>query len=212
MIFDLVISNQMDPWDIDITNLANRYLENVHRMVKINLPLSGKTLFTSSLLLRMKADNIMPKENGHNGHNGHEDNDWENSNYPDNDSYNIPPLTIPLRRYAERKVTIFELVDSLQRALSEELLRNNFPVRHRKKPTLIIKVDEETIKAKIFNLYEHLKELKKEKEVIRFNELLKEHNRRNIIDLLLHLLYLDSKGKIIIWQKRIFGEILITLR
>jgi segregation and condensation protein A len=212
MLVDLVLRDEMDPWDIDIVSLANRFLEEVRRMVKINLRLSGKTLLTSSLLLRMKSENLMPEENGHNGHNGHEDYGWDDGAYYEDASYNIPSLPVPLRRRAERKVTLFELVEALQRALSEEMIRKNFPPKPRAKPKLIIKVDEETVREKILSLYDRLQELAKDREVIRFNELLSEQTRRHIIEVLLYLLYLDSQGKLIIWQKELFGEVFITLR
>lgn len=213
MLVDLVLRDEMDPWDIDIVSLANRFLEEVRRMVKINLRLSGKTLLTSSLLLRMKSENPMSEENGHNGHNGHEDYGWDDGAYYGDDAgHNIPSLPVPLRRRAERKVTLFELVEALQRALSEEMIRKNFPPNPRIKPKLIIKVDEETVREKILSLYDRLQELAKDMEVIRFNELLIEQTRRHIIEVLLYLLYLDSQGKLIIWQKELFGEIFITLR
>ena len=213
MLVDLVLRDEMDPWDIDIVSLANRFLEEVRRMVKINLRLSGKTLLTSSLLLRMKSENLMPEENGHNGHNGHEDYSWEDGAHYDGDAgYNIPSLPVPLRRRAERKVNLFELVEALQRALSEEMIKKNFPPKPRAKSKLIIKVDEETVREKILTLYDRLQKLAKDREVIRFNELLIEQTRRHVIEVLLYLLYLDSQGKLIIWQKELFGEIFITLR
>jgi segregation and condensation protein A len=212
MLVDLVLRDEMDPWDIDIVSLSNRFLEEVRRMVKINLRLSGKTLLTSSILLRMKSDNLMPEENGHNGHNGHEDYGWDDGAYYEDVSYNIPSLPVPLRRRAERKVTLFELIEALQRALNEEMIRKNFPPRPRAKPKLIIKVDEETLREKILSLYDRVLELTKLHEVVRFSELLHETNRMHIVELLLYLLYLDSQGKITVWQKELFGEIFITMR
>lgn len=212
MLVELVLRDEMDPWDIDIASLANRYLEEVRRMVKINLRLSGNTLLTSSILLRMKSENLMPEENGHNGHNGHDDYGWEDGAHYEDAAYNIPPLPVPLRRRAERKVTLFELIDALQRALNEEMLRKNFPPRPRTKPKLIIKVDEESVKEKILTLYDRVLELMRSHEVIRFTELLHEQTRRHIIEVLLYLLYLDSQGKLRVWQKELFGEIFITAR
>lgn len=208
MVVDLVLRDEMDPWDIDIIGLANRFLEEVRRMARINLRLSGKTLLTSSILLRMKSEHLMPQENGHNGH-SYEDY-WEDGAYYT--EIDIPPIITPLRRRTERKVTLFELVDALQRALNEEMLRKNFPPKPRSKPKLIIKVDEESVKEKIISLYDRLQELSKHTEVIRFVELLPEQTRRHIIEIFLYLLYLDSQGKLIIWQKELFGEIFITMR
>ncbi len=212
MLVDLVIQGEMDPWDIDIASLAQRFLEEVRSMVKLNLRLSGKTLLTSAILLRMKSEHIMPQENGHNGHNGHdayEDYGWDEAYDLD---FNVPPLTTPLRRRAERRVTLFELVEALQQALNEEVIRKNFPPRRRVKPKLVIQVDEESIREKIISLYDRLLELAQQNEVLRFGELIYDPTPRHVVETLLYLLYLDSQGKLTVWQEELFGEIFITLR
>jgi segregation and condensation protein A len=209
MLVDLVLQGEMDPWDIDIASLAQRFLEEVRNMSKLNLRLSGKTLLTSAILLRMKSEHLMPEENGHDGY---EEYSWEDAYNDVSYDVDVPPLPTPLRRRAERRVTLFELVEALQRALNEEIIRKNFPPQPRAKPKLIIKVDEETIREKILTLYDRLLELAQHCEVIRFHELLREHSRRHVVELLLYLLYLDSQGKLTVWQEELFGEIFITLR
>jgi segregation and condensation protein A len=62
MLVDLVISDEIDPWEIDIADIANRFLEKIREMSKINLRLSGKTLLTASILLRMKSESLIPQE------------------------------------------------------------------------------------------------------------------------------------------------------
>ena len=62
MLVDLVISDEMDPWQIDIAEIASRFLEKVREMVDLNLRLSGKTLLASSVLLRMKSESLLPRE------------------------------------------------------------------------------------------------------------------------------------------------------
>lgn len=212
MLIDLVIQGEMDPWDIDIASLAQRFLEEVRNMVKLNLRLSGKTLLTSAILLRMKSEQIMPQENGHNGHNGHdgyEDYGWDEAYSLD---FDVPPLTTPLRRRSERRVTLFELVEALQQALNEEVIRKNFPPRRRTKPKLVIQVDEESIREKILSLYDRLMELARQNDVLRFGEIIYDPAPRHVVETLLYLLYLDSQGKLTVWQEELFGEIFITLR
>lgn len=212
MLVDLVIQGEMDPWDIDIASLAQRFLEEVRNMVKLNLRLSGKTLLTSAILLRMKSEHLMPQENGHNGHNAHEaydDYGWDESY---DMTLNVPPLPTPLRRRAERRVTLFELVEALQQALNEEVIRRNFPPRRRAKPKLVIQVDEESIREKILSFYDRILELAQEREVLRFGELIYDPTPTRVVETFLFLLYLDSEGKLTVWQEELFGEIFITLR
>jgi segregation and condensation protein A len=210
MLVDLVIQGEMDPWDIDIARLAQRFVEDVRNMIKLNLRLSGKTLLTSAILLRMKSEHIMPQENGHNGHNGHDEYYGWDEGY--NLDIDVPPLSTPLRRRAERRVTLFELVEALQQALNEEAIRRNFPPRRRVRKKLVIQIDEESIREKIISLYDRLMEMAQQKEVLRFAELVYNPTPLHVVETLLYLLYLDSQGKLTVWQEELFGEIFITLR
>ena len=204
ILMDLVISDELDPWDIDIADIANRFIEEVKKMAKLNLRLSGKTILASSILLRMKSDSLVPKEDP----SFEEDFGWDY--FPDEQADEITPIGTPVRRRAERKTTLFELIDALQRALNEEMIRKNFPSGERPKPKMVIPIDEETIKERMAKIYDTLQELTKATEVIKFSDLL-QGKREDIIAVLVALLYLDSQHQITIWQKEIFGEIFITL-
>jgi segregation and condensation protein A len=215
ILVDLVTSEKMDPWDIDIEDIANKFLEKIRQMAKINLRLSGKTLLTSSLLLRMKSDNILPPENG----NGWDD-EWSEgieelgwvSNVALQQSETLPELSFPLRRLNGKKCSLFELVDALQKALGEEMLRKNFPKIVKTKRKMKFQVDEEDITVKIGKLYEKLKSMAKLEDPIKFSSLIGDGTKEDIVRVLLPLLHLDSQRKIKIWQKELFGEIFISMR
>jgi segregation and condensation protein A len=204
ILMDLVISEELDPWDIDIDDIANRFIEEVKKMAKLNLRLSGKTILASSILLRMKSDSLVPKEEPP------IDDDFGWDYFPDEDSDEITPIGTPVRRRAERKTTLFELIDALQRALNEEMIRKNFPRGERPKPKMVIPVDEETIKERMTKIYDTIQRLAESTEVIKFSDLLSE-KRDDIIVILVALLHLDAQRQITIWQKELFGEIFITL-
>jgi segregation and condensation protein A len=204
ILMDLVISDELDPWDIDVADIANRFIEEVKKMTKLNLRLSGKTILASSILLRMKSDSLVPKEEP----SFEEDFGWDY--FPDEQADEIMPIGTPVRRRGERKTTLFELIDALQRALNEEMIRKNFPSGERPKPKMVIPIDEETMKERMTKIYDTLQELTKATEVVRFSDLL-QGKREDIIAVLVTLLYLDSQRQITIWQKELFGEIFITL-
>lgn len=205
MLVDLVISEELDPWDIDIGDIAKRFLERVKRMHRINLRLSGKTLLASSILLRMKSESIVPREDEEE----EEEESWDEGHDELEERAEVPPISTPVRRRAGRKTTLFELIEALQRALSEEIIRKNFPREGRPRPKLVIQVDEEGIKEKMAKVFEKVQKLTDIAEVIKFSDLIAE--RREIVEVLLALLYLDSQRKITIWQKELFGEIFITI-
>lgn len=49
-------SGEIDPWNIDIVEVTDRFLGELERMKALDLRISGRTLFFASLLLRMKSE------------------------------------------------------------------------------------------------------------------------------------------------------------
>ncbi|MFQ6136048.1 MAG: segregation/condensation protein A [Candidatus Hydrothermarchaeales archaeon] len=207
MLIDLVVSEELDPWDIDIEEIANKFLEKINRMQRINLRLSGRTLLTSSILLRMKSEDLLPPPEE--WEDEIEDFDWD----LEYDDYDAPPLLeIPMQRRTEQSTSLFELVDALQRALSEETLRKNFPERERAKRILVLQVDEEDIKERIEKTFKKIRSLAKSKNTLLLSDIISEETRSNVVETIVTLLYLDTQQRIRIWQEKLFGEIFISLR
>ncbi len=207
LLIDMVIADELDPWNIDIADIAMRFLEKVRSMARVNLALSGKTLLAAAILLRMKSERIIPEEESEKEAEVYFE--FPSSLECSEKEREILPLSAPVRRRENRKTTLFELIEALQRALSEEMIRKNFPRNIRQKPKLVIQVDEGDIKEKIDRVFERIKKLAEITEVIKFSDIV--GSKKEIVEILLALLYLDSQRKITIWQKELFGEIFITL-
>ena len=61
IIYDLISSEQLDPWNIDITLLCRSYLTRVREMQENNFFVSSKALLIAALLLRIKSDLLVDK-------------------------------------------------------------------------------------------------------------------------------------------------------
>ena len=59
ILFDLIKSGEIDPWDIDISILSHKYLETVRKMQEANLFISGKGILASAILLKIKSDRLV---------------------------------------------------------------------------------------------------------------------------------------------------------
>lgn len=54
---------EIDPWNIDIVEVTDRFLAELERRRELDLRISGRTLFYSSVLLRMKSEYLdVPQE------------------------------------------------------------------------------------------------------------------------------------------------------
>lgn len=49
-------SNQIDPWNIDIVDVTDKYLQRLVEMKSSNLRLTGRALLFAAILLRLKSD------------------------------------------------------------------------------------------------------------------------------------------------------------
>ena len=47
VLMDLVLSREIDPWDIDIIDLTNKFLERIRKLKNLDLRISGKTILTA---------------------------------------------------------------------------------------------------------------------------------------------------------------------
>lgn len=62
LIYELVRTEQMDPWDIDISLLTKRYLETLKELKKTNFFISGKVLLAAAILLKLKSNKLLTED------------------------------------------------------------------------------------------------------------------------------------------------------
>ena len=55
MIQELVKNEDMDPWDVDISVLAEKFMQMIEEMRETNLKISGKVVLAATILLRLKS-------------------------------------------------------------------------------------------------------------------------------------------------------------
>src|SRR6056297_3446262 len=61
IIYDLINTEQLNPWNINLTILSNKYLEKVREIEEADFFISSKVLFAASLLLRIKSEILLNK-------------------------------------------------------------------------------------------------------------------------------------------------------
>src|SRR3989344_1744538 len=60
IIYDLINTEQLDPWNVDIIILTNRFLEKIQELEE-NYFVSSKVLLAAALLLRIKSEILLNK-------------------------------------------------------------------------------------------------------------------------------------------------------
>ena len=62
IIYDLVKSDQMDPWDIDISKLTKLFIDKLNNLKKFNFKVSGKAVLAAALLLKIKSNRLVGED------------------------------------------------------------------------------------------------------------------------------------------------------
>src|SRR3989344_8604912 len=161
IIYDLVKSEQMDPWDIDVSLLAHRYLETVKKMQELNFTISGKVILASAILLRIKSHKLVeedllrfeelinPREEEFEGDLF---GDVDLSQIEENRVVIIPKTPQPRKR----KVSVEDLVDALQKALASSNRRSLRMLESRITPKVEIPEKKVDITHVIKDVYDRI--------------------------------------------------------
>jgi len=119
IIYDLVKTNEMDPWDVDVSELSKSFIERLKQMKEMDLRLSGKVVLAAVILLRIKSKRLVSDDIAYfdNMVSGDEESlmdDQETLKYPKVKGIKLIPKTPQPRK---RKVSVYDLVEALQQAL-----------------------------------------------------------------------------------------------
>ena len=58
ILVNLARTGKIDPWNIDIVEVTDQYLQMLGELKSQDLKLTGKTLLFAAILLRMKSDSM----------------------------------------------------------------------------------------------------------------------------------------------------------
>src|SRR3989338_2864974 len=216
VIYELVKSEQMDPWDIDVGLLAQKYIEMLRTLKEHDFRMSGKVLLAAAILLKLKSTKLVGEDlseldrlligvNEEMEELGFD----EASDIPK--LTEIPTLIPRTPQPRKRKVSIYDLVEALERALEVKKRRllhsipplNLEPPKKRRDITEIIREVYGRIKSFFFTALP---------EKLTFTKLLPSESKEDKVHTFIPLLYLAQQSKIELVQEAPFGEIEVLLK
>lgn len=202
ILLQLVTMGKVDPWNIDIVDLTEKYIERIREMQDLDLRISARAILAASILLRMKTEALLY---------GGEDEEGEEEE-EEKIRVEVEPYVPPLRR-VERYYTLDDLIEALMDALEEAEKKK--PKKKKK-----VEIEEEIfvvddfrvdIEKHVNRLYEIVKELYEEtKEKISFWDLIFDPTPKIVARTFLYLLFLANMGKVELIQEEPFGEIFVV--
>jgi segregation and condensation protein A len=216
---------EIDPWNIDIVEVTDRFLSELERRKELDLRISGRTLFYAATLLRMKSEHLEQLAL---------DVDLEFSEDTDEESGDefsfdidvdehqvigpVDRLEREIKRRLERKqfrrhpVTLYELITELKNAEKEERrrqrLRSYGPEEFYDADDIVSIAHEERYQESAIQVLEACRECPSPGERITLAELIR-RTGWSVPDLYIPLLFLMFEGDITLEQEDFFGDLFI---
>ncbi len=216
IIYDLINTEQLDPWDIDIALLAQKFLGRIRELEEANFFISSKVLMATAFLLRIKTEILLNEEIQSLDEilfGKKEEKRYQQERIELEDD--IPQLVArtPLPRF--KKVTLHELLAALGKAIKTENRRIQRVVivkQQEFEATALLPKKRINIHERIREVYAQLKKIFAKKETkLAFSELAGTSIEERVATFI-PLLHLDNQHKIWLKQEGHFTEIWILLK
>lgn len=221
LIYDLVKSEEMDPWDIDVAILSQRFITVIKEMQENDLKISGKMLLAAAILLKMKSAHLIDHDialldqliNETEEEIMDEVEDWIDESGQEKSGEKQEYKLIPRHpQPRDRKVSIHDLVDALQKAMEskKKVLQKYKPVKFSMPEH---KFDIMEIIRELYNKITYYSDKEKAENIeLTFTKLLPPRaGRLEKVYTFIPMLHLDNQRKINTRQEEEFGEIYIRL-
>ncbi|MFA5312244.1 MAG: segregation/condensation protein A [Methanomassiliicoccales archaeon] len=223
LVFELVLSNNFDPWDVNLMEFSRLYAKKMHGD-EVNFIVAGRLMFMAWSIFRMQSQEVLTL------HDRQESCELMFSDFDMDmlDEFVEDPalaridtkvpagveLTEAVRHHSSRPVSLVELLDAFEEAKLDVEVQLQ---RQRVKEVLRSKVVKFDDKA-------HLEDLEKDVEVtwrrimrcgngpIAFEDLI-EGGKEDAVTVFVSLLFLCRSGKISLWQDDIpYGQISLEIK
>src|SRR3989344_954793 len=193
-LIDLIQSEKMDPWDVDLSQIADKYLDKIRSLEALELRIPANVILASSILLRFKAEALV----------------WRK----DEDDYfveeplliqeNLPELVFKPNRPRSRRVTLSELMKAMESVLKEgKKIQRIIPAPI----ALNIQLSPRTMGQRIQEVFKRAHALKDADNLVLFSEF----SEGRTVEHFIPMLHLVNSQKVDAWQDEIFGEIFLKV-
>jgi segregation and condensation protein A len=217
IIYDLIKTEQLDPWDIDIGLLANRYVEIIQQLEDADFFISSKVLLACSLLLRLKSEILINSyiQDLNAALYGQKENPRYELERLEIDEGELPTLVprTPMARH--RKVTLKELMGALNKAIDTENRRIKREIKGRQAEKSMLEVMPRGVhvplKVRVKNIFGIVNgHIKSGNDHMKFSHLApaKEEQLASFVP----VLHLANNGKVYLRQPVHFDEIHLSLK
>ena len=212
---ELVKTDAMDPWDINISALTKKYIEILKKMKEADLRVSGKVILCAALLLKIKSNRLMGEDLDQFDRLFSQSDDEQlleelSEEYSPREKVEatlIPRTPQPRKR----KVSIYDLIGALEKALEVKRRRvlQSMPPQN-----IMIPRRRVNIGSIIQQVYGRIKAFFFQEKIdkLHFSQLIPSESKEDKVYTFIPLLHLSNQRKIDMFQPKHFGDIEISLK
>lgn len=206
------LTADMDPQEVDIKVLADRYREYIDELQEFDLEVPAKAIRICAALLKIKTYALDSEPTQYIEEEDHmqedpmafEDDEEDRGRNPDLNTG--PELEIPVKPKPKRRMELSELKDALEDAMQVKEKRQERQ-EQREMMDHDFQTEEDTIREKMNSLYSKVRNMVSGEEKVEFNSLLENQTSEEKIEKFMHVLTLENDKKVTCIQEEFLGDL-----
>lgn len=221
LLFSLVMEKQIDPWDLDLMRLVQLWEKEMNKREDIDFILAGNLVVWAWSVAKLRVEGALVatepvEEDYYEEELGEVWEEWA----PQADFVDLlteglePPLDEKVRHKGQRKVTLMELLDSLEKArryirlrahrskARERLRKEQRVLRVAAGRTIAGRVHEDDAQTDTRQAWERLASLTATQNPIPFDQLVAGLDKEGLVRTFLALLFLADEQMVKLWQRK----------
>lgn len=216
IIYDLIRTEQLDPLDINISILAEKYLEKIRQMEEENFFVSSKVMLACALLLRLKSELLANRfiqglDEALYGKKDDKKYMLERIQLDEDELPILVPRT-PMPRF--KRVTLQELMSALNKAIETEnrRIKKEIKFRQAEKSALVVmpRHDKIPLKERIVAIFTKIRgHINPQRVKMGFHELAPSKEEK--LSAFLPVLHLSNQEKLYLEQEKHFDNIFMMI-
>ena len=202
LLVDLVVTEKLDPWDIDIIKVAEGFTKMVKEMKQLDFHVPANIILASAILLKYKSNAIRIIE---------EPEFVEAEPLEVADEGEIPPLQIKARIPPQVPITLNELILEMEKVIQYDDESRVKKIKIKPREVVNIELPDYDIEAEMEKLYARMKTEMDGESLVLFSALVKNKEPKEVVLTLSPLLHLAQEKAIGLRQDQFWGEIFIKV-
>lgn len=200
VLIELVMSEKLDPWNIDIVVAADSFFNYVKRMEKFDFHIPANIILACAILLKYKSNAIR----------FYTEPQLMEAPPTDEPEGAVPELRLSWRIPPKRQITLNELMGEMERVIKYDSAERPKKVAAQL-PTMELDLDNYDIESEIDRLHARLKGDADSEGIVLFSSLINGGGAEGVVSTITPLLHLAQRKSVYLRQDKFFGEIFINL-